>query len=195
VCTLQGKYFCMGKACIGWMLITWSSKRAFIPIFFLPRESKKLSTDIGSNRASGPSSEIGGTVSGCKYNLGEKICMRNRKEIFRFLNRTYEKYLHRQTNGLLQSAVYQWKRTPNHHQAINQAKKVRNNKVQNQHPRANFLNLYKRASMKLNWESEINIKCAIHSLNWTAIQAAVIRDETEINQQFNLFLSFFPYPN
>jgi hypothetical protein len=28
-----------------------------IPIFFLPRESRKLTTDIGSKRASGPSSE------------------------------------------------------------------------------------------------------------------------------------------
>ena len=138
MCTLQGKDFCMGKDCIGWMLITWSSKRAFIPIFFLPRESKKLSTDIGSNRASGPSSEIGGTVSGCKYNLGEKICTRNRQEIFRFLNRTYEKYLHRQTNGLLQSAVYQWKRTPNHHQAINQAKRLEITRLKTNIPRAKF---------------------------------------------------------
>jgi hypothetical protein len=148
VCTLQGKDFCMGS--IGWMLITWSSKRAFIPIFFLPRESKKWSTDIGSNKASGPSSEIGGTVSGCKYYFGEKICMRNRKAIFRF----FKKYLHLQTNELLQSAVYQWKRTPNHHQATNEAKEFRNNEVQNQHPTSQFLKFTQKwASMKLEWGS------------------------------------------
>lgn len=123
---------------VGWMLVTWSSRRAFIPIFFLPRESKKLSTDIGSNRASGPNSEIGGKVSGYKYNLGEKICMRNRKAIGCFLNTAYEKYLHLQTNELLQSAVYQWKRTPNHHQAINQTKRLEITRFRTNTPRAVF---------------------------------------------------------
>lgn len=47
------------------MIITWSSRRALIPIFFLLKDLENSSTVIGSNNASGPSSEIGGFEAGC----------------------------------------------------------------------------------------------------------------------------------
>lgn len=45
---------------------TWSSKRALIPMFFFLNELKNSSSVIGSVNASGPSSEIGGTETGCE---------------------------------------------------------------------------------------------------------------------------------
>lgn len=47
--------------------ITWSSKRAFIGVFFFLRALANSSTFIDSVKASGPSSDIGGIASGWKY--------------------------------------------------------------------------------------------------------------------------------
>jgi hypothetical protein len=123
---------------VGWMLVTWSSRRAFIPIFFLPRESKKLSTDIGSNRASGPSSEIGGTVSGCKYNLGEKICMRKRKAILMFFKYNLWKIPTSSNKRTLAKRRLSVKENSKPSSSYKSNQKVRNNKVQNQHPTSCF---------------------------------------------------------
>lgn len=162
---------------VGWMLVTWSSRRAFIPIFFLPRESKKLSTDIGSNRASGPSSEIGGTVSGCKYNLGEKICMRNRKAILRVFKYNLWKIPTSSNKRTLAKRRLSVKENSKPSSSYKSNQKVTNNKVQNQHPTSCFFLKKYTNWLVRNW----NEICAFHSLNWIAIKAA-IRDETEINQ-------------
>lgn len=44
--------------------LTWSSNKALIAIFFLLNDSVNSSTVIGSNNASGPSSDMGDTAAG-----------------------------------------------------------------------------------------------------------------------------------
>lgn len=89
--------------------MTWSSNKAFIAIFFFLRAFENSSTGIGSNRASGPSSEIGGTDSGCKrkgkYQLKNKNKNKNCKEL------ENKKHIHLQASELLRGASYRWRRT------------------------------------------------------------------------------------